>query len=101
MPMPKPKSSNLPEPEPQRPSPTGQDETPPAHGTASAVGRALAALRRKYVRTCALPGCDVQFEGTARRRYCSNRHAALAGWHRRQAAKRQDQESSPTTEPPR
>ncbi len=54
----------------------------------SAAGRALAALRRRVQRVCALPGCGAPIEGTVRRQYCCNRHAALAGYYRRRAARR-------------
>jgi hypothetical protein len=78
-------------PPPERP------QEPVAEESASAIGRKLASLRRRYVRTCALPGCDVQFEGTARRKYCSHKHATLAAWRRTQAAKRRGEAQEPTS----
>lgn len=38
----------------------------------SALGKKAAAARRREVKTCARPGCFVQFEGTKRALYCSD-----------------------------
>jgi hypothetical protein len=59
----------------------------------SAVGRALSALRRRYRKVCALPGCGKEFEGTVRRQYCCNAHAAKAVKLRRKT-----QRQEPTSE---
>lgn len=47
-------------------------------GMASEAGRQLAAMRKSKRRTCALPGCCVEFETIGRRLYCTPQHAKYA-----------------------
>jgi hypothetical protein len=67
-------------------------ERPPE---ASAVGKALAALRRRYRKVCALPGCGKEFEGTVRRQYCCNAHAAKAVKLRQKAQRQEPSKAAP------
>jgi hypothetical protein len=61
---------------------------------ASELGRQLAALRRPKRKTCALPGCEVEFETVSNRLYCTPQHAKYAWFLAHRAKKRQERHAA-------
>lgn len=65
------------------------------------AARALASLRKRYTKVCALEGCGVIFDGTARKQYCSHQHATLAVMRRKRQRQRQDKAEAAERKPER
>ncbi len=51
----------------------------------------MAARRKIVTKRCASDNCNVEFQSTTNKKYCSNKCKALASYHRRFKAKKREQ----------
>lgn len=79
---------------PEAPKPEKSDESPES---SSELKLERPAPRRKAIKTCAKPGCGVQFEGANRQMYCDDHKTQPASKKKTQAA---DSDGHPTADTP-